>query len=204
MNGKKYDYSHGHAEYKSWLSRVGRCFSPLTCSKERLVMGDWQSWTVEGIYQGLKRIRVFDLSLLDESLDARLVESDATGHIVHLPAIMDVKENLIHHALFHALKSGKRYHAKRNRLFGVLPAGHRNWQFTHTWLHPENGAELTRDEFSKRVQYPAMHAHLSQFPEEVEELRAAWANDENLISNAMTQAHDHLQLVEDFVGTVRE
>ena len=195
---------HGHAEYKNWMGRVGMCFSPLTCSKVRHVMGSWESWTVEGLYQGLKRIRIFDLSLLDGQLEARLVESDDTGHIIHLPAIMEVKEDLIQHPLFQALKSGKRYHAKRNRYFGVLPTGQRNWKFTDTWLHASSGAAITRGEFSKLVKGPAMRAHLSQFPEEVAQLRRAWANGENLISDAMRQAHGHLRLVEEFVGTLHE
>lgn len=196
-------FVRGHTEYKAWLREVGMCFSPLTCSKEQHMVGDWRSWTVEGVYQGLKRIRVFDLSLVAGRMAARLVTSDSASHIIHLPAIMDVKEGLIQHSLFQALKSGKRYNSKRNRYFGVLATGERNWEFTYTWLHPETGATMSRGEFSELVNKPAMRAHLSQFPEEVMRLRAAWADGEHLITDAMKQAHGHLRLVEEFVRTER-
>ena len=191
--------SRGHVEYKEWLQKVGACFSPLTCSGTAHSVGDWTSWTVEGLYQGLKRIRVFELSLVKGRSDVRLVATESDCHIVHLPDIMVVRENLIQHRLFKVLKSGKRYNAKRNRYFGVLSSDKRNWEFTDTWLHPESGETLTRTQFSQIVNKPVMRTHLSQFPMEVERLRVAWANGEHLITDAMMRAHEHLRTVSDFV-----
>ena len=89
---------------------------------------------------------------------------------------MQVKEDLIEHPLFQALKRGKRYNSKRNRYFGVLPTSERNWEFTCAWLHPETGAIITRDDFSRQVKEPVMRAQLSQFPKEIARFRTAWAN----------------------------
>lgn len=189
----------GHEAYKDWLANVGPCFSPLSRSKERLVAGKWSSWTVDGLYQGLKRLWIGDLSLVDSFMEPQVVDADLTGYIIHLPAIMRVEEKLQLHPLFHALKSGKNYNSKRNRYFGRTPEGQRNRAFTDTWLHPETGEILTRLEFSETVTAPALKAHLIQFPEEIGELRAAWANVEYLITDAMKQAHGTLCLVEELV-----
>lgn len=99
----------GHDEYVRWRQRAGLCFSPLTPSKERHTVGRWQTWTVEGCYQGLKRIRVLNRSLVADMPEAKWIEKDDIGWMVHFPTIMDVRKDLIRHPLFKLLKSGKRY-----------------------------------------------------------------------------------------------
>lgn len=189
----------GHVEYKEWLRQVGACFSPLSRSTEAHAAGNWTSWTVEGLYQGLKRIRLFDPTRLVRWIEASWIEDDRGTQIVHFPAIMDVERDLIRHPLFQLLKSGKRYNAKRNRYLGRLSSGKRNWEFTNTWLHPVTGATMSCDEFSRCVTRPTMRAHLRQFPQEVADLKAAWSRGEYPITEPMKQAHAHLRLVEEFV-----
>jgi hypothetical protein len=64
----------GHEQYAAWIAAAGRWFSPFSSSRAPLVFGRWTSWTVEGLYQGLKLIAIRDLRLVDPRLDPVFID----------------------------------------------------------------------------------------------------------------------------------
>lgn len=196
---QKIDRSIGHQLYRSWLEQAGTCFSPMSKCSEPLVAGRWRSWTIEGLYQGLKLIQIRNISKIDESLAPRVIAQDDNGSVVHFPDILLVASNIKRHRLFHLLKSGKGYNGKRNKHLGRLGPMEPNWAFTDTWLDPDTDRPLSRSEFSTAVLHPATRIHLSHHRKEVDRLRGAWERGEWLIDESMIAAHKHLVYIETLV-----
>jgi len=119
--------------------------------------------------------------------------------VVHVPAIMRVRADLVRHDLFRLLKSGRKYTSRRNRHFGLLGTGRRNWAWTETWRHPVLDVAVDRGRFRREVIVPAWRTVLSQHEADVARLRALWAAGQSRISDEMRRAHSHLGLVEKFV-----
>lgn len=190
----------GHEEYRSWIAAVGECFSPLCPCKEPLRFGAWASWTVEGLYQGLKLHVIEDCSRIHPSVDFEVFLQGKPA-VIHCPSIMDVKGDLRCHFWFKLLKSGRKYNSKRNRYFGVIDRRERNWRFTESWRHPVENVAVSRDQFSKEVFVPAFHLQLSQFRAEVSVLRSLWRSGRHEITPNMRHAHGHLKYLVDYVNT---
>jgi len=171
---------------------------PLCPCREPLQRGKWTSWTVEGLYQGLKLFAIEDLSLVQPSVNMRVFASGAIP-LIHTPSIMSVDKDLVRHPLFRLLKSGRRYDAKRNQTFGRLAAGRRNWTWTEHWRHPTLNVPVGRDRFRREVFVPAFQLALSQRPDDVRRLKSFWDRGPHLITTEMRLAHDHLAWVEECV-----
>jgi hypothetical protein len=183
----------GHMQYKAWLWEVGRCFSPMFAGNERQHFGRFSSWTVEGLYQGLKLFSILEPSLLQPSLDFQTFQS-GQPMLIHIPAIMDVREDLPRHPLFRLLKSSRKYNSTRNRLLGQL-----NWAWMECWRQPLLDIPVSRERFIEDVFAPALYLTLSKHNTEVSRLKASWAEGRNLITDEMLLAHGHLKHVERYV-----
>lgn len=191
--------ARGHDEYKTWLNAVGRCFSPFCQLKEPLSFGQWESRTVEGLYQGLKLVGIEELSCIHRTIGFRIY-SPGPPSLVYVPDIMAVRGELGGNLLFQLLKSGHKYNSKRNRYFGRLDEKRRNWSWSETWLHPTLLVPVCREQFVRDVFVPAFSALLSQYEAEVSQLRAFWKNGQHGITDEMHIAHGHLKYVEQIVN----
>ena len=188
----------GHDEYKAWLKEVGSCFSPLFPCEKPLRVGMWTSWTVEGLYQGLKLFSVEDLSLIHTSVEFQ-VFCPGSPSLIHIPGIMKVNDGLAQNFLFRLLKSGRKYDSKRNQYLGRLVKQRRNWDWTRTWRSPILNVPITGEQFREEVFVPALYSALSQRQNEVRRLRKYWSEGQYLLTQEMRLAHDHLKYVEKYV-----
>jgi hypothetical protein len=160
----------------------------------------WMSWTVEGLYQGLKLFAVEDMSLIRHSGSEVHVFAAGRQSLIQVPAIMSVDRNLPQHPTFRLLKSSRKYDPRRNRFFGRLHSGRRNWSWTETWRHPTLDVAVGRQQFTDDVFIPALRAALSQHCDDVLRLRSLWAQGQYLVTDAMRLAHDHLAYIEEYVS----
>ena len=190
----------GHEEYKAWLNAVGGCFSPLFPFKEPILVGPWTSWTVEGLYQGLKLWGVEKCSLVDPAVRFEVFDPGPPS-LIHLPSIMEVRDDLVHNFFFRILKSGRKYNAKRNRYLGRLDARRRNWNWTETWRHPKVDVPVGRERFREDVFVPGLRLLLSQHETEVARLKAFWEHGQHRITSNMLLAHGHLKHIEAYVNS---
>jgi hypothetical protein len=190
--------AEGHEQYKVWLNAVGSCFSPFFPSQQVLRFGPWSSWTTEGLYLGLKLLVIGDCSLIDPLVEFELFRRGVPS-LVHVPAVMAARDDLVHQGAFQLLKSGRKYNAIRNRCFGRLNRGEANWAWSGTWRHPILNVPVPREQFERDVFGPALFLSLSQHGTEVARLKAFWGNGQHRISDKMRLAHGHLRYVEEYV-----
>ena len=141
------------------------------------VLGSYEFWTVEGIWQGTKIVR------LAHPTHVTLPHEPLGSNEIWFPQAGSVKVDVQRSDFFRCLKSGRGYDAKRDRAFGK-----RNWAFAGHW-DPSRAVRLSTEAARVELHERFYAEQLAQFPATMARLRRSVE-----ISDAMVATHPHLRV----------
>jgi hypothetical protein len=182
----------GHRQYLAFLAVAGREFSPLHPLVEPLRLGGREFWTVEGLWQGSKIVRVRDPAMLEPSdLRFETISAGLDGVEIWFPLAGSVREAFLASIYFRCLKSSRKYNRIRDRQFG-----RGNWTFSGHYCCETGQVISERARAIELIHRPAYRAQLAQRWREMDHLRCLLREGRVTITEAMLAAHPHLHAVQ--------
>lgn len=186
----------GHAQYLDFLRLAGGAFSPMFSLAEPLRRGGRDFWSVEGLWQACKVIRLADPGRVSlDGFEFEVLHREADFVLVWFPGAGLVRENFKHSLYFDVLKSGRSHNAARNRRLGLG-----NWAFAGHYLVEEARVITDRSAAQALIHRPAYLRQLALHGPEVDRLRHLLAEGRVRISPEMCEAHPHLNVLLDVLA----